>query len=127
MVAGLNVKINVWQINYSADDDVGGAQVTGSLASQDLAARLTPRRPSQAALEQGLETERIFDLIVAGYGAAHALVIRERDEVEVTWPLDHLDYGHRFRVQGVQSTSRRAKYGPLQFTLSRIERSRSQQ
>jgi len=127
MVAGLNVKINVWRMSTGPDDDVGGAMVTGSLAYRDLAARLSPRRPSQAALEQGLEVDRIFDLIVAGYGPAHAITIYERDEVEVIWPLDHLDYTHRFRVQGVQYPSRRAKYGPLQFTLSRIERSRSQQ
>lgn len=127
MVAGLNVKIAVWRMSTGADDDVGGAQVTGSLAYRDVAARLSPRRPSQAALEQSLEVDRIFDLIVAGYGATHAITIYERDEIEVTWPLDHLDYAHRFRVQGIQYPSRRAKYGPLQFTLSRIERSRSSQ
>ena len=123
MVAGLNVKIAVWRMSTLADDDVGGATVTGTCAYRDVAARLSPRRPSQAALEQGLEVDRIFDLIVTG----HNVSVRERDEVEVTWPLDHPDYSHRFRVQGVQYPSRRTHYGPLQFTLSRIERSRSSQ
>ncbi len=127
MVAGLNVKVNFWQMSPMADDDVGGAIVTGTLAYADIAGRLSPRRPSQMMLEQGLETERIFDLIITGYGAAHALTVRERDEIEVAWPLDHPDYGHRFRVVGVQYPSRRSKYGPLEFTLSRIERSRSRQ
>jgi hypothetical protein len=122
MTAGLNIKIDVWRMSTAADDEVGGAVVTGTVAYQDLAARLSPRRPSQLMLEQGLETERIFDLIVTG----HDVTMRERDEVEVTWPPDHPLYANRFRVVGVQYPSRRSKYGPLQFTLSRIERSRSQ-
>jgi hypothetical protein len=121
MVAGLNIRIDVWQMSTVADDDVGGAMITGTVLTQDLEARLSPRRPSQLMLEQGLETERIFDLIVAG----HNVTVRERDEIEVVWPLDHPLYANRFRVVGVQYPSRRAKYGPLQFTLSRIERSRT--
>lgn len=121
MVAGLNVKIDVWHMANQADDDVGGAMLTGTVFMQDLEARLSPRRPSQLMLEQGLETERIFDLIVAG----HSVTVRERDEIEVVWPLDHPLCANRFRVVGVQYPSRRAKYGPLQFTLSRIERSRT--
>lgn len=123
MVAGLNVKVKIWRMTPDADDDVGGAQITGTVAYADLAARLTTRRPSQLLLEQGLETDKVFDLAVQGHG----LTIYERDEVEVTWPTDHLQYSQRFRILGVQPAGRRQLYGPMQFTLSRIVRSRSRQ
>lgn len=123
MVAGLNIKVTIHRMTLDTDDDVGGAQITGSVAYADLAARITPRRPSQLLLEQGLETDKIFDMAVQGHG----LTIYERDEVEVTWPTGHLHYGQRFRILGVQPSGRRQLYGPMQFTLSRIVRSRSRQ
>lgn len=126
MVAGLNIKVTIWRMTMDADDVVGGAQVTGSAAYIDLAARITPRRPSTLLLQQGLETEKIYDMVVQGHSPS-AITLYERDEIEITWPLDHLHYADRFRILGVEPTGRRQRYGPLQCTLSRVERSRSQQ
>lgn len=123
MTAGLNIKVDVWRMTVNQDDVVGGAEVTGTVAYQDIAARLTLRRPSQMLLEQGLETEKIGDLLLQG----HDLTVYERDEIQIAWPLTHEFYGDRFRILGVQPSSRRARYGPKQYTVSRIVRSRSQQ
>jgi hypothetical protein len=123
MTAGLNIRLNVWRMTVDQDDVVGGALYTGTVVYQDLRARFTQRRPSQLLAEQGLETEKIADLLIQG----RSITVFERDEIEIVWPLEHVFYGDRFRVLGVQPSSRRAKYGPKQYTVSRIVRSRSQQ
>jgi hypothetical protein len=123
MVAGLNLQINIWRMTVNADDSVGGALVTGTVAYTNLNAAITPRRPSQLMLEQGLETDAIYDL------TSHLkdITLYERDEVEVVHPSDHPLYGLRFRIVGVQPSRRRPKHGHQHCTLSRIRESRSQQ
>lgn len=123
MTAGLNIRVNIWTMSQDADDVVGGAMVTGTVAYYDIRARLTMRRPAQVLLQQGLETTKTADLMLQGRN----ITVNERDEIEVVWPLDHAFYGARFRVEGVQPSSRRAKHGPKTYTVSRIERTRSQQ
>lgn len=120
---GLNCKVSFHSNSYGDDDDVGGAQVTGSSAYTDVPGRLSARRPSQAALETGLEVERLFDLIIN----TQSLALHERDEVEYTWPTDSPYYGERFRILGIQHDSRRPGRGHTEMTLSRIERSRRRQ
>jgi hypothetical protein len=123
MVAGLNLKVTVHRLSQSTDDASGGAMFTGTVQYQDIAARLAARMPSQQALEQGLEVDRLIDMSIVGRG----LTVNERDEVEVTWPIDHPYFGERFRVVGLQVDGRRPAHGHREFTLSRIERGRGQQ
>lgn len=123
MTAGLNLAVTLWRINYQDDDVVGGAIVTGTNVYIDLPARITARRPSQASLEAGLEVNRIFDAVIVGKG----LTINERDEIEVTWPIEHPYYGERFRITGIQLDGRRRRYGHTTMTLQRKERSRARQ
>jgi len=120
---GLNLKAQIWQMNQAGDDSVGGSVITGTVAYTDVAVRLSARRPSQASLEAGLEVNRIIDCILVGKG----LTINERDEIEVTFPTTHPYFGERLRVTGLQLDSRRRNTGHTELTLSRIERSRSQQ
>lgn len=123
MTAGLNVKIDIWTMSQDTDDLVGGAMITGTVTYEDIRARFTMRRPSQLLLQQGLEVTKTADLLIQGRG----VTVNERDEIQIVWPLDHPFFDDRFRVEGVQPSSRRAKYGPKTYTVSRIERSRSQQ
>ena len=118
---GLNVKVSFIQNDYSTDDDVGGAVITGSVAYSNIPGRFHARRPSQQALEAGLEVNRIFDLIIPG----QSLTLRERDEMTLTWPTDSPYYNERFRITGIQHDTRRPGQGHTEMTLSRIERSRS--
>lgn len=95
MTAGLNIKIAAWRITNEADNSVGGAITTGTVTGY-YNARLTAVPPSQLLLQQGLEVDRTFNLTVQPVGD-----IRERDEIEVIEPTDHVYYGARFRVRGV--------------------------
>lgn len=123
MVAGLNIKVRVWQMNNDSDDIVGGAMITGTVLHDNVCARLTARRPSQMSLEAGLETDRFFDMVIG----CDATGVNERDEIEFIWPLDHPYFEERFRIMGIQLDGRRRPHGHTQMTLSRIERSRRRQ
>lgn len=123
MTAGLNIKVDIIRNTQLADDAAGGAQITGTVVYSMVPARMNPRRPSQASLEQGLEVNRLFDLVLVGRNYA----IQERDEFRVVWPLDYPEYNKDFRIMGIQPDARRRRYANLHFTLSRIERSRGEQ
>ena len=128
MTAGLNLKVKVWRMNEDDDDVVGGAMITGSAVYFNVNAALTPRRPSQIMLEQGLETDAIYDMTTSARSDTRGYVtLFERDEVEVVHPQGHPLYGLRFRIIGVQPSKRRPRYGHQHATLSRIRESRSQQ
>lgn len=127
MVAGLHMKVDIIQINYSADDNIGGAIITGTTRYSLLPSVLTPRRPSQQMLEAGLETDTIYDFTCAATYNNTRITINERDEILVKWPLDHALYNLRFRVTGFQPGRGRARYAPLHCTLSRIVSSRARQ
>lgn len=121
------MKVDVIAITYSDDDDTGGAIVTGSVVHSSLPSILTARRSSQRMLEAGLETDTVYDFTCAANFQRERVIINERDEVQVTWPLNHALFNLKFRVTGVQAGSSRTHYAPLHCTLSRIISSRSQQ
>lgn len=121
MTAGLNLKVDIIRINYASDDAVGGAVTTGTTVYSALEFVMTPRRPSQASLEAGLETEVFYD----GTCKANNITIQERDELLVVHPVSHPLYNLRFRVLGVQPGRRRQRYGAIHTTLSRVRESRS--
>lgn len=123
MAAGANLKISIYKQTMDSDDAVGGAMITGTNLFVDIPARMNSRMPSQVSMEAGLEVTRIFDITMYG----HRDKVNERDEIEVTWPLDSPYYGERFRVIGLQFDGRRSRYAHTNMTLRRIERSRARQ
>lgn len=124
MTAGLNLKVDITKISNLTDDAVGGAVVTGTVVISNLPAQLTARRPSQVMLEQGLETEAIFDFSANVTKNKAVIDMEERYEIQVVQPVGHPLFGLRFRVQGVQPGRRRPKYATLHLTVSRIRESR---
>lgn len=125
MVAGLNLRVDVWRYKYRNDDAIGGAVVTGSVQFRSLSARLEAAEPTQAFLEQGLEVTHVFHaLVIPG-----TLDVRERDEIEVVEPRDHFEYGNHFRIMGVQhsSHSTRDPRNYLILTVTRSERAHARQ
>lgn len=97
MVAGLNSLCRIWRIEVNADDEVGGALVTGTVVYDFLPVRLQGEPENQLFAQQGLQTMRTFTAIVQ----PGTLDIRERDELEVIDPYDQIYYSQRFRIQSV--------------------------
>lgn len=104
MVAGLNLKCNIWSIGYQPDDEVGGAVTTGTVAYENVMLSLQENRVEQLLLQQGLETQKTFSANICPGN----LDIRERDELEVTFPPNHRYYGERFRI----INSRHSSFAP---------------
>ncbi|KKM93616.1 hypothetical protein LCGC14_1206470 [marine sediment metagenome] len=123
MIAGMRMRISVHSIGYGDDDEVGGAQTTGTLTIRQIPASIEYLKPSQLLLEQGGEIRRLARVLVQ----PGTLVIYERDELEIVGPPGHEDIGNKFRVESVSRTG----YSPndsrgrhLLLTCERIERSR---
>lgn len=127
MTAGLNTKVTIWRVSTSgqADDSVGGAQPTGTVAHQNVLARIEANPEEQLLLQQGLETARTFNAVLV----PGTLDIRERDELEITQPDDHIYYGVRFRIVGIRYSShnRRDPRNYIMLSLTRSVRAHAVQ
>jgi hypothetical protein len=125
MVAGANVKFNVWRWNYSSDDEVGGSMLTGTYSYYNVPGRFQQQPANQMFTQQGLETVKTFTCIVEPV----TLDIDERDEIEVAAPSNHYYFGYRFRVINARPAdfvpSDRRNY--LMLELARITESHAQQ
>ena len=67
MSAGLNSKGRIWSFTY-ADDSQGGAVPSGTILYENVYARISEKKSTQALLEQGLETPTLLDVIfLPGY------------------------------------------------------------
>jgi len=97
-MAGNNVRFDLWHFTFPSDDDVGGAQPSGTVLYTSIQGRFQAQPASQLLLQQGLETERTYTAwLIPG-----TLNVRERDELELVEPFDHHYHGDRFRIIRVQ-------------------------
>jgi hypothetical protein len=121
--AGMNIRFDIFRVNYGSDDEVGGAVITGTCQHHDIPGRLQGEMPNQLLLQQGLETPRTFTATIF----PGTLDIRERDEVWVSEPHDHVYYHQYFRVIGVtySNFTSRDPRSYLLLSLTRSERAHS--
>ena|SRR3990167_6105925 len=125
MTAGQNIRANVWRISQSDDDAVGGSVITGTLQYVNIPFRMQQKPEEQLLLQQGLETTKIFTgIVVPG-----TLDIQERDEIQISKPLDHQFYGTRFRIISVRFSdfTPRDPRGYIMLTLTRSVRAHGEQ
>lgn len=118
MTAGLNCEVKFLRLVYSSDDEVGGAYPSGTLLHQGIQARIDEEPIRTDFLQQGLETVKIFSMMVWG----HNLTMREQDEVEVVSPPNHQYYGKKFRVVSHTETSNHPSQ-KRNVHLAKLERS----
>jgi hypothetical protein len=124
MLQGLNSRCSIYR-PIITDDDIGGAVETKMLKYSNLKCRVSSVRPSLMAREVGLETPRMYNVVLQPAG----LDIRENDYFYLTLPATHELYHVYIRIYGVQidsispsDTSRRH----IELTLNRIVRSRTE-
>ena len=127
MVAGLNLIGRVWNFKYDlgeADDEVGGSQPSGTVLQESVELRIASMQPTQALLEQGVESLDLYTGVIANY----TVDILNNHEVEITAPANSPYYGKFFRVMGDPrrtSTSPSDSRGFLFVSLKRVEKSRT--
>lgn len=101
MTAGLNSKGQIIRFSYPADDDQGGAVPSGTVLYNNVYARISEKRSTQALLEQGLETPSIFDAILE----PGSMVLESNDVYEdSSYPANPF-YGKKFVIIGVHLPS----------------------
>lgn len=123
MTAGPTIRVTVWRMSASTDDYVGGAVLTGTSVYENLELRMQGNPEDQILVQQGLETLRTFTATTMRGG----LDIRERDEVEITFPPIHPDYGNRFRITSVRVSDFSDPRRYMLLNLQRSVRSHRQQ
>jgi hypothetical protein len=117
MVSGLNMLIRVHRMTQITDDQVGGARISGT-STTDYHARMQASPDEQLLLQQGLETVRMFTLIVS----PGCQDIRERDEIEIIAPTDHPYYSKRFRVVSMRHSDFNPR-DPRNYSMLTVTRS----
>lgn len=90
----LDVQLALYSVDNQADDEIGGAQVTGTFVRNDVWANLQEAPVNPAILQQGLEVARIFDCWLQPIN----LDVQPGDELEVVAPSDHPFYNRRLEV-----------------------------
>ena len=117
-MAGYNIRVDIWRMATDSDDEVGGAMITGSVVYSGIQAFMQ-EQPTEMLLEQqGLPTLSIFNVtLIPG-----TLIIYERDEIEITKPLDHPLYGKKFRIMNHRYSSNNPR-DPRNYILLHVTRS----
>lgn len=107
MTAGMNLRGKIWRMYTPADDDQGGSVPTGTVIYDNVYGRLSPLQPTLALLEQGLETETIYNGVFQypAFNITGGFNIQHNDQYEVTWPPININYGDKFVFVGVQYQS----------------------
>lgn len=103
MPAGFNQIARLWRYSTPFDDTVGGAVPIGTIIYENLLIRISPKMPTMALLEQGVETVKIYQTNLSWI----AKDIKENDVLEVYEPYDSEYYSKKFRVIGVRHPSLR--------------------
>jgi hypothetical protein len=124
-IQGLNSRCSIYRDVVFADDDIGGAVPTKLLKYSNVKCRVSSVRPTQMAREAGLETPKLYNVVLQPAG----LDIRENDYFYLTLPTNHELYHVYIPIEGVQidSISPADTYRRhMELTLSRIVRSRTE-
>lgn len=108
MTGGMNLRGKIWRMQtVGRDDDIGGAVPSGTIVYDNISARISPLEPEMALLQQGLETEEIYNGVFQyPYLPLYTnFDVRHNDQFEVTWPRINIHYGKKFVFIGVQYMS----------------------
>lgn len=117
MPAGMNVRARIWRFSTPTDDVVGGAVPTGTVVYDPVFCRILDKKPTQALLEQGLETPSLYDAVLE----PSDIELKENDQLEVMSPPISIYYQHRFVIIGVHPTSFIGRHHFIALTLRRFE------
>lgn len=121
--AGLNQVARLIRFSYPTDDAAGGAVPSGTVVYENLLVRIKSEEPTQALLEQGLQTPTIYTgLLFAGN-----ITIEHNDQLEIVAPMGSWFYEKKFRVIGVQRSSNHPAQdrNQIRVTMRRYEESHS--
>lgn len=122
MTAGLNSKGRIWRYSTPTDDDQGGAVPTGTVIYENVYARISEKKSTQALLEQGLETPTILDAVFE----PGTMKLESNDVYEdSSYPANPL-YGLKFVIIGVHQPSMTDRRKFVSATLRRFDQAHTE-
>ena len=124
MPAGINRIAELVTFSYPNDDEVGGAQPSGTVRYQNLIVRIKSEEPTLALIEQGIQTPTIYTALVSPGN----IEVRHNAQVHFTAPVNDWFYDKKFRVIGIQRSSNHPAQdrNQLRITLRRFEESHAE-
>lgn len=125
MTAGMNLVLQIIRITDQADDNVGGAMPSGTVLYPHVYGRIATRKPTQALLEQGLETPTLFTVIVVPPNGVVNMDVEPNDQFEVIAPATSFYSGRRFVIIGVRHSSMTDNRSYLVLIARRFEKAHS--
>lgn len=117
---GANARAAIYRMDPYADDEVGGAMITGSAIYTEVPCRAEQVPAPLLALAQGIETVQLFQYSLAPYN----IDVRERDEIEITYPPNHPLLNQRMKIVSRGTSSISTPRGHLEVTAQRVVQSR---
>jgi hypothetical protein len=125
MTAGMVFTGRLWRYNYSDDDAVGGAVLTGTILYQSFPFSLQEQEEEQLLMQQGLQTIKTFTAVCPMIIEGELADIRERDEIEILTPPNHPHAGDYFRVTNPRFSSHAQNDARAYIMLSLIRSERA--
>jgi len=125
-----NTLFQVHTITQGADDDVGGAVLTGTVSAFCVWGSFVENTPSMLLLEQGIEVKNTATIIIREFSQGPTpRAVYERDEIEVVGPTGHEYMGRRFKVEAVvhMPTHPRDRRRIIKLVVSRHDTGRVEQ
>lgn len=121
MPAGLNRVCELITFSYPSDDTSGGAVPSGTVLYSNLDIRIEALKPTQALLEQGLQTPTLYQAMVFEGNAE----IKHNDQIHFVAPINDWFYHKKFRIIGLQRSSNHPwqDRNQIRLTLQRWEES----
>lgn len=124
MGIGTNLIGDLWEYTYPVDDSVGGALPSGTVVYTGFRMRLGTLKPTEALLEQGLESVGNFTAHIIPF----TVPVKHNNEIEVTAPVNSPHYGNRFRIVGEPQRTSMSPSDPRGYLIvhvKRVEKSRT--
>lgn len=124
MTAGLKVRAQLWRFVTIEDDEVGGAQLSGSVYQECRFSHFDMDQPSRLLMQQGIEVRQTASALIR---MTKGLVVLEGDEYEIVGPAYHPQVGERWVINGVNYPNLHPadRRGFVILSLTRQERART--
>lgn len=122
MLRGLNNICDVYRNKEFADDNIGGAQVTGSALYYDVMCRISSKTNTRAEQAEGIDVTRTFEFLI--WPSSYLFKVGD-----ILIPHQEWFAGQRFIVKDMMydSLGMSSPRGHLQLTCERVDWARSTQ
>ena len=119
MTAGLVLLGDVWEFSFTDDDDVGGAQPSGTVVYKSVEVRVQNSRNSLDLTIQGFETSKFFSVVLRPRPGMN--LVERKHFLQITSPPNSRHYLKMFRIINIQESNFHPS-DPRRYLILNLER-----